>query len=168
MSMKRYPLKAIKSRVSLSSLHENCSCVQRDCKRKKTVVLRLPVGSECIYCDLCAVFANRKRPDYIIYVAISGYKPQWVVVETKGPVKDDYAVSQMQEGLKGMTEMPERFAVRPRPEILLGLLVHNRKRVRISEKVLMSRKYRLKYGGLVGLVRECIYGTSLMEYMILR
>jgi len=170
-SMKRYPSKAIKSRVSLNSLHKNCSCVQTDCKKKKTVVLILPPDSECLYCDLCAVFAGRKSPDakrmpdYMIYLTTEGYKPQWVVVETKNPVKDDYAVSQMQQGLKRMTDMREMFAVRPRPEVLLGLLVHGRRRVRISEKVLMSRKYMLKYGGLKGFVRECNYGTSLEKYM---
>ena len=167
--MKGYPLKAIKSRVSLSSLHKNCSCVQTDCRKKKTVALRLPVGLECLNCDLCAVFFNRiykeRKPDYIIYVAISGYKPQWVVVETKISVKNDYGVGQIQRGLKRMTEVSKMFAVRPLPEILLGLLVHNRRKVRISQHVL-NRQYRLKYGGLVGGVQLCIYGTSLEKYMI--
>jgi len=170
--MKRYPLKAIKSRVSLSSLHKNCSCVETDCKKKKAVVLRLPVGSECLYCDLCDVFKKvrneKKNPDYIIYVAIKGYKPQWAVVETKPSPQNDYGVLQIQKGLEIMRERSEMFAVRPRPEVLLGLLVHDRKKVRISEKVLMDRKYRLKYGGLKGLVRPCIPGTSLVEYMICR
>ena len=174
MSMKRFPLKATKSPVSLNSLHKNCSCIQKDCRKKKTILLILPADSECLYCDLCGVFAGRKSPDskrmpdYIIYITSEGYKAQWVVVETKNPVKSDYAVSQIRQGLKRMTDMPEMFAVKPRPQVLLGLLVHGRKRVKISEKVLMSRKYMLKYGGLKGFVRECIYGKGLEEYMIPR
>lgn len=171
-SMKRYPLKATRSPVSLNSIHEKCSCVHKNCLNKKKVVLELPRGSECLCCDLCDVFKKirnqKKNPDYIIYTAIKGYKTQLVVVETKISVKNDYGVGQIKSGLEVMSERREMFEVRPRPENLLGLLVHGRKKVRISDKVLMDRKDMLRYGGLKGLVRECTYGTCLVKYMIPR
>ena len=171
MSMKRYPLKATRSRVSLNSLHKNCSCVQKDCLKGKKVVLELPVGSECLCCDLCDVFKKirdeKKNPDYIIYIAIKNYKPQWVVAETKISLKNEYGVAQIKKGLEIMSERREMFEVRPRTENLLGLLVHDRKKVRTSNYWLY-RKYNLEYGGLGGKVQLCIYGTNLGKYMIPR
>ena len=173
--MKRYHSKATRSQVSLSSLHKNCSCVRKDCLKvhkgslKKEKLVELPTDAECLYCDFCDVFKKirneRKNPDYVIYIFAKGYKTQWIVVETKISVKNEYGVAQIKKGLETMSERPEMFAVRPRPEKLLGLLVHNRKKVRTSDYEL-SRKYTLQYRALVGKVQLCVYGEHLGKYMI--
>lgn len=173
--MKRYPLRVTKSPVSLKSLHKNCSCVRKDCLKvdkgslKKKRLVELPADAECLYCDFCDVFKKirneKKNPDYVMYIYSKGYKAQWIVVETKISVKNEYGVAQIKKGLETMSERSEMFAVSPRPETLLGLLVHNRRKVRVSDYEL-SRKYTLKYGELVGKVQLCVYGANLGKYMI--
>jgi len=164
--MRRYPSKATEYRVSLESLHSRCSCVQADCRLSKRIVLALPQGTECLRCDACGVFKNKKRPDYIIYAHVKGYRPQWIVVEAKRSVKAEHgAVGQIQEGLRHMTQNSAVFDVRPKPQALLGLLVHERKKIRTSD-IVLSRNHKLEYGGLDGRVQLCPLGTDLQDYMI--
>jgi len=101
----------------------------------------------------------------VIYIGINGYIPQWVLVEAKRSLKNEHAVHQIEKGLERMTQNLAAYNVWPRPQKLLGLLVHNRKKVRTSD-VVLSRKYALKYGGLTGRVRLCPYGTDVHDYMI--
>jgi hypothetical protein len=108
---------------------------------------------------------EKKNPDYVIYVAVGGYEPQWVVVDAKGRLNSKYGVAQIEKGLEAMGERAEMFEVRPLPVRLLGLLVHNRKKVRTSNYQL-SRGYTLRYRGLTGKVQLCGYGKSLVDYMI--
>ena len=163
--MRKYRSKATKSLVSLKSLHSNCSCVGPDCLLKKRIVLVLPRRAECLNCDICAVFRKQHRPDHVIYLHIEGYKPQWVVVETKTSARDDHAAGQIKRGLGRMRDNPQLFAVEPRPGELLGLLVRNRKKIRSTDHVL-DRQHRLRYGGIVGHLRSCEFGTDLQKYMI--
>ena len=173
--MKRYRSKATRSQVSLSSLHRNCLCVSKDClklgkdcRKTKKVVLLLWGDAECLYCDLCVVFKKirneKKNPDYVIYIDVKGYEPQWVVVDAKQRLKNDYGVAQIKKGLEAMREKPEMFEVRPLAVHLLGLLVHNRKEVRTSNYAL-SRNYTLEYRGLTGKVQLHEYGKPIEKYL---
>jgi len=126
----------------------------------------LPVGSECLDCDVCNVFDNKRRPECIVYIVLNRYKPQWVVVEAKRSARDADGVDQMQKGLDEMGRNPDKFAVRPRPKALFGVLIHARQKTRISQLVLSRAKYKLKYGGLIGGVFLKPYGVEIEEYLI--
>jgi hypothetical protein len=126
----------------------------------------LPEDSECLDCDLCNVFSNKRRPECIVYVVVNHYKPQWVIVEAKRSARDANGVDQMQKGLDEMRGNPDKFAVRPRPTALFGVLVHGRQRTRITQLVLNRAKYKLKYGSLIGNVLLRPYGTKIQEYLI--
>ncbi len=166
--MKKYPPKAIKSPVKLNKLHQACGCVKQECRTKGKLILTLPLGSECLDCDICKVFFSKKRrkPDHVIYINVGGYKPQLVIVEVKRSAKNASPVKQIQDGIKTMKEHPSKFNVFPLPQRLLGVLSHDRKKVRVSEIVLADAKYRIRYLGINGRVIPLPYGTGIACYLV--
>ncbi len=76
--------------------------------------------------------ASDKKPDFIIYIAKNGFKPQWFIVESKESVGNFDAVKQINAGIQKMTENPNLFGVVPKPKTLLGVIAHKHKRIRIS------------------------------------
>ena len=89
-----------------------------------------------------------------------------MLVEAKRSAKNTYPVEQIKKGIERMKDNPQSFAVYPPSQALLGILAHNRRKVRVSQLILANAKYRIEYGGIIGRVIPLPRGAKIEQYLI--